>query len=111
MVTLSACETQWPEQVPEDDDLQLVACDEWSGLCRAFFFAGPSTVVSTLWRIPDDAAPHLMQVFCSSLMRSEAGRAEALRRGALAVRAHPEWQSPYYWARFVLSGDWRARSP
>jgi CHAT domain-containing protein len=34
---------------------------------------------------------------------------EALRLARTAVRTnpqHPEWAHPYYWAAFVLFGDW-----
>ena len=31
----------------------------------------------------------------------------ALRSAQLEIRAEERWQTPYYWAGFVLQGDWR----
>ncbi len=33
--------------------------------------------------------------------------AAALRAAQLAVRRQERWRSPYYWAAFVLAGEWR----
>jgi len=33
--------------------------------------------------------------------------AAALRAAQLAVAKQERWQSPYYWAAFVLQGEWR----
>ncbi len=35
------------------------------------------------------------------------GRADALRQAQLEMRAVPGRSSPYFWAGFILSGDWR----
>ena len=32
-------------------------------------------------------------------------KAQALQAAQADVRANPKWESPYYWAAFVLSGD------
>jgi CHAT domain-containing protein len=33
--------------------------------------------------------------------------AAALRAAQLEIRAQPQWRSPYFWAGFVLQGEWR----
>ena len=33
--------------------------------------------------------------------------ATALRDAQLAIAKREEWRSPYYWAAFVLQGEWR----
>jgi CHAT domain-containing protein len=33
--------------------------------------------------------------------------ATALREAQLAVARQERWQSPYYWAAFILQGEWR----
>jgi CHAT domain-containing protein len=33
--------------------------------------------------------------------------AAALRAARLEMSRDPRWQSPYYWAGFVLQGDWK----
>jgi CHAT domain-containing protein len=33
--------------------------------------------------------------------------AAALRAAQLALMNDPRWRAPYYWAPFVLQGEWR----
>jgi len=33
--------------------------------------------------------------------------AAALRAAQLAIRRKPQWSAPYYWAGFILQGEWR----
>jgi CHAT domain-containing protein len=33
--------------------------------------------------------------------------AAALRDAQIAISNQKQWQSPYYWAGFVLQGEWR----
>ncbi len=114
LVTLSACET----------GLGTIAAGEGVlGLQRAFQIAGAQTVISSLWKVDDRATQELMDLFYERLWSSgpRVSRLEALRqaqltilrggheRGVGIVKKTPDEQrvSPYYWAAFVLSGDWR----
>jgi CHAT domain-containing protein len=36
------------------------------------------------------------------------GRSEALRQVQLAMLEDETYSHPYYWAAFILSGDWQA---
>jgi len=110
-VVLSACET----------GLGPVAGGEGLlGLQRAFQVAGAKTVVASLWKVPDAATTRLMQRLYENLWDKRMGKLEALREAQLwqlrdnAMRglilekdAQGETLSPFYWAGFVLSGDWR----
>jgi CHAT domain-containing protein len=41
-------------------------------------------------------------------LTSGMGRSEALREVQLAmIREDNEYSHPYYWAAFILAGDWR----
>ncbi len=75
------------------------------GLRRAIVLAGVQSQVVSLWQVDDDATKDLMVNFYKRLAQGE-GRAEALRKVKLEMtrgdRVHP-----YYWASFILSGDWR----
>ena len=95
LVVLSACETQLGD---------LSAGDEVVGLTRAFFSAGASSVIATLWQVNDPASGELMQRFHSYLRRG-LGKAAALRQAQLDLLGDPEYAAPYYWSGFVLSGD------
>ena len=47
-----------------------------------------------------------MQAFYTRLIDG-VGRGEALRQAKAALREDPRFGHPFYWAAFVLSGDWR----
>jgi CHAT domain-containing protein/Tfp pilus assembly protein PilF len=97
LVVLSACQTVLGEQS---------AGDELVGLTRAFLYAGTPAVVTTLWSIDDAASEALMEAFYGHL-REGLTNAEALRAAQLEVLAQELWQTPYYWAAFSLTGDYR----
>jgi CHAT domain-containing protein len=40
-------------------------------------------------------------------MKESHSPAKALQRAQQAMVADPQWKDPYYWAGFVLAGDWR----
>jgi CHAT domain-containing protein len=120
LAVLSACETGLG---------QVQGGEGVLGLQRAFQVAGARTAVTSLWRVPDAATQVLMTRFHRNLWERRMGKSEALReaqlwmieegwkhpglelRGGL-VRPDPRRKdgstaSPFYWAAFVLSGDWR----
>ena len=100
LVVLSACDTA-SGHLTDGDDL--------IGLTRAFLAAGAPTVLTTLWPIDDSASAALMTSFYRHLGAS-GNAASSLRAAQLEVMKEPAWNSPYYWAGFVLSGDseeWR----
>jgi CHAT domain-containing protein/lipopolysaccharide biosynthesis regulator YciM len=71
------------------------------GLRRAFLIAGAQTLVTSLWRVDDEATRALMVRYYQNLLGG-ADHVESLRQAALAVRRrHPH---PYYWAPFVIVG-------
>ena len=92
LVVLSACQTQ-PGKQSEGDDM--------IGLTRAFMSAGAPAVVSTLWKVDDQATAFLMAAFYRNL--SWRDTAAALQAAQRQLRQH--YPQPYYWAGFVLNGD------
>jgi CHAT domain-containing protein len=77
------------------------------GLARSFFVAGASRVVASLWDVQDRATADLMREFYRGLLQRKLSPAAALRAAQLALRASPDFSHPYYWAGFVMAGDWR----
>ena len=87
----------------------------------AFQVAGAKTVVATLWSVDDDATCKLMERFYENLWQKKMGKLAALREAQLAMlregdkrgmvrrkdKDKSERVPPFYWAAFVLSGDWR----
>jgi CHAT domain-containing protein len=98
LVVLSACETGLGKEVRGEG---LV------GLSRAFLFAGSPRVVASLWQVPDQATAELMKHFYTAMYTKHMRPAEALHTAQLEIRSQRRWARPYYWAGFVLQGDWR----
>lgn len=97
LVVLSACKTALGSEVRGEG---------LSGLPRSFMYAGAPRVVVSLWSVSDKATAHLMEIFYRGLLREGLRPAEALRAAQLEMMQSREWQEPYYWAGFVLNGDW-----
>lgn len=98
LVVLSACQT----------GLGVVANGEGVyGLRRAFVLAGAQTQVISLWNVQDNATKDLMIDYYQRLVKNE-GRAEAMRQAQLTMLKNPNYEHPFYWAPFIVSGDWRS---
>jgi CHAT domain-containing protein len=69
--------------------------------------AGAASVVASLWPVDEAATAQLMEHFYRGLLREGRRPAQALRSAQLALAREPRWRSPYFWAGFVLQGDWR----
>ena len=74
------------------------------GIARAFLGAGARSVLATLWAIDDNATMEFMRNFYRHLKLGEKA-SEAVYQATAALRGSEEFQSPYYWAPFVLIGD------
>ncbi len=98
LVVLSACQTALGREVRGEG---LV------GLTRGFMYAGVPRVVVSLWAVSDEATAVLMERFYEGMFREGLRPVEALRRAQEAVRREGRWRAPYYWAGFVLQGEWR----
>lgn len=71
------------------------------GLRRALVIAGAQTLVTSLWRVDDDATRDLMTAYYSRLAAGSP-RGAALREASRALRARRP--HPYFWAPFVSIG-------
>ena len=93
LVTLSACETALGKVANGDDVV---------GFTRGFLYAGVSSIVSSLWKVDDQATSILMQQFYESL--KETDKRSALRIAQLKVKDtyNPH---PYFWAAFQITGS------
>ena len=74
------------------------------GMARAFLGAGARSVLATLWAIDDNATLEFMRNFYQHLKLGEKA-SEAVYQATAALRRSKEFQSPFYWAPFVLIGD------
>jgi CHAT domain-containing protein len=121
LVTLSACETGLGPTAGGEGVL---------GLQRAFQVSGTRTVVASLWPVPDRATRLLMDRFYENLWNKKMTKLQALREAQLALLnanrpggveirggltrlsgdrpgAADARTPPFFWAGWVLSGDWR----
>ncbi|HMB52801.1 MAG TPA: CHAT domain-containing tetratricopeptide repeat protein [Thermoanaerobaculia bacterium] len=98
LVVLSACDTALGTEVRGEG---LV------GLPQAFFYAGAERVLVSLWQVDDAATAELMSRFYRALLGDGHDAAAALRAAQLSIRHQRGWAAPYYWAGFVLQGEWR----
>jgi len=97
LVTLSACETNIGGFDPSA---------VYSSLSRAFTKAGAPTVVASLWSVNDTSTKDTMMFFYKELAAGQS-KAEAMRRAQLSVMHDPRFAHPYYWAPFIVLGDWK----
>ncbi len=73
---------------------------------------GAKSVLATLWAVADDSTQNLMQAFYRQ-RETEVGlsKAEALRQAQLSLlHGNGFWrpyEHPYYWAPFILLGNWK----
>ena len=77
------------------------------GLTRGFMYAGSRSVVASLWEVDDRATAVLMEHFYKAMLTDGMTPAAALRSAKETVRKQPAWSHPYYWAGFVLQGEYR----
>ncbi|HEV7743619.1 MAG TPA: CHAT domain-containing tetratricopeptide repeat protein [Pyrinomonadaceae bacterium] len=97
LVVLSACNTGLGKDVRGEGLI---------GLTRGFMYAGASSVVASLWKVDDEATSELMQLFYGYMLRDGLSPAAALRKAQLTMSQQKRWQSPYYWAGFVIQGQY-----
>ena len=99
LVVLSACQTALGKEVRGEG---LV------GLTRGFMYAGAPRVLASLWKVDDKATAELMKKLYGAMLGEKSETpAAALRDAQMAMWKTKGWESPYYWAAFVLQGDWK----
>jgi len=98
LVVLSACRTALGSEIKGEG---LV------GLTRGFMYAGTPSVVASLWDVRDEATSELMSRFYEKMFKDRMKPAAALRAAQVSMWKERRWSTPYYWAGFILQGEWR----
>jgi CHAT domain-containing protein len=98
VVVLSACQTGLGKEIKGEG---LV------GLTRGFMYAGAQRVVASLWQVDDLATAELMKRFYRGMLKDGMRPAAALRAAQLDLAKEKRWSSPYFWAAFLLQGEWK----
>jgi len=95
LLVLSACKTA------TGDNLAAL------GLAGVAVRSGARSTLATLWNVSDEATAILMTEFYDHILQGTATKAEALRQAQLAILENPRFRRhPYYWAPYVLAGNW-----
>jgi len=76
------------------------------GLAGLAVRSGARSTLATLWSVRDRSTAALMAEFYRKLTQTEVSKAEALRQAQLALLNNSQYQHPFYWAPFVLVGNW-----
>ncbi|MFP4099429.1 CHAT domain-containing protein [Coleofasciculus sp.] len=76
------------------------------GLAGLAVRSGARSTLATLWSVNDESTAQLMVEFYRQLTQSQVSKAQALRQAQLTLLRQPNYQHPFYWAPFVLVGNW-----
>ena len=102
-VVLSACNTAGGDGEP--------GAQGFSGLARAFFYAGAKSLLVSHWPVRDDAAARVTTGLFQRLRETPGlAKADAHRRSVLALiddARDPTLAHPAVWAPFVVAGEGR----
>jgi CHAT domain-containing protein len=100
LVVLSACSSGLGKDVKGEGLI---------GLTRGFMYAGASGVVASLWKVDDDATSELMKNFYQAIFTKGLSPSAALRDAQLAMSRQKRWHAAYYWAGFVIQGQYNQK--
>jgi CHAT domain-containing protein len=94
LLVLSACQTaQGDRRAP-------------LGIAGVAVRSGARSTLATLWSVDDKSAAEFMVEFYRQLAKSKVTKAEAIRLAQLKLLQQREYSNPFYWAPFVLLGNW-----
>lgn len=94
LLILSACQT-----ARGDEQATL-------GLAGIAVRAGARSTLSTLWSVADASTADFITHFYQNLTQ-QTTKAEAVRQAQLTLVHSSKYNHPYYWAPFVLVGNWQ----
>jgi CHAT domain-containing protein len=97
LVVLSSCESALGKDLESEGTI---------GLPRGFLYAGARSVIASLWKIDDDATAILMKALYLRMQQGESPSG-ALHDAELELSKDERFADPYYWAAFVVEGDYK----
>lgn len=98
LLTLSACETAIGAQ---STGLEL------EGFASLAQNKGAGSVMATLWQVEDTSTPEFMRSFYAGMVKDDLSKAKALQRAQIQMIKSRKYAEPFYWAPFVIMGNWR----
>lgn len=100
LLTLSACDTGLGGELDANGK-------EIEGLGVIAQQQGAKAVLATLWPVADQSTATLMADMYQRRQTQSLSKIEALRQAQLALMAQPKYAHPFYWAPFILMGNWK----
>lgn len=109
LLTLSACDTAIGS---------LATGREIEGFAALAQHQGARSIIASLWPVHDESTGHFMQLFYRLYVQEHINKAQALQQAQLSFiynryddgeyrQDYPYYYAePYYWAAFVLMGNW-----
>jgi CHAT domain-containing protein len=94
LLTLSACQT-----AVGDDRAPL-------GLSGIALKSRVRSALGSLWPVSDHATADLMTAFYRALYQPGTSKVQALRRAQLTILRDTRFSHPFFWAPFILVGNW-----
>ncbi len=94
LLVLSACETA------EGDSRAIL------GLAGLAVRSGARSTLATLWSVNDASTAVLMKEFYQAFVQTRSSKVKSLRQAQLELIHSSEYNHPYYWAPFILVGNW-----
>lgn len=77
------------------------------GLAGFAVRSGARSTLATLWQVNDESTAELMVGFYKQLIQNPGiSKAKALQIAQIELSKQPRYQHPFYWASFVLVGNW-----
>jgi len=76
------------------------------GLAGVAVRSGARSTIASLWSVEDSATATLMENFYQELAIAGTTKADALRKAQMRLLRQPQYTHPFYWAPFVLVGNW-----
>ncbi|MBW4571158.1 MAG: CHAT domain-containing protein [Tolypothrix carrinoi HA7290-LM1] len=93
--------------------LVLSACSTATGDIRADLGiagvavrSGARSTLASLWNVDDEGTSILMGEFYTQLKKGNITKAKAIKQAQVSLLKNPQYEHPYYWAPFVLVGNW-----
>lgn len=100
LLTLSACDTGvgggWDDNGKEIEGFGVITQQQ-----------GAKAVLATLWPVADQSTSFLMTDMYRRRQSQGLSKIEALRQAQLSTMAQPKYAHPFYWAPFIMMGNWK----
>ena len=93
LVVLSSC----------DSARGTFKADGIQGIARSFLLAGAQTVLTSLWRVPDESACYFMHFFYRYLADGIPSYS-ALQKACLSIRCYKKYGEYIHWSGYQLQG-------